>query len=71
MKKENSNQKKSDTQIDKKDIPGIKKTSKKSSASLAASKVGSAVDNVKARSGKDVRGSSGLANTGPFISYED
>ncbi len=29
------------------------------------------VGNVKAGSGKDVRGSSGLTNTGPFVSYED
>ncbi len=71
MKKETSNQKKGVTQIDKKDNQSIKKTSKKSSALLAASKGRSAVDNVKANSGKDVRGSSGLANTGPFVSYED
>lgn len=31
----------------------------------------SAVENVKAGSRKDVRGSSGLSNTGPFVSYED
>ncbi len=30
-----------------------------------------AVGNVKAGSRKDVRGSSGLSNTGPFVSYED
>ncbi|HEV8079366.1 MAG TPA: hypothetical protein VGP43_01540 [Chitinophagaceae bacterium] len=71
MKKETSNQKKGVTQIDKKGNQSIKKTSKKSSALLAASKGRSAVDNVKAASGKDVRGSSGLANTGPFVSYED
>ncbi len=71
MKKENSNQKKPVTQIDKKAGESTKKTSKKSSALLAASKGSSAVDNVKASSGKDVRGSSGLTNTGPFVSYED
>ena len=71
MKKENSNQKKPVTQIEKKENQSTKKTSKKSSALLAASKGGSAVDNVKAASGKNVRGSSGLANTGPFVSYED
>ncbi len=71
MKKENSNQKKSVTPIDKKDNQSIKKTSKKSSALLAASKGRSAVDHVKATTNKDVRGSSGLANTGPFVSYED
>ncbi len=71
MKKQNSNQKKSVTQTDKKGNQSIKKTSKKSSALLAASKGRSAVDQVKARSGEDVRGSSGLINTGPFVSYED
>jgi len=71
MKKENSNQKQSVTQIDNEASKVSKKTSKKSSALLAASKGRSAVDNVKATSGKDVRGSSGLANTGPFVSYED
>ncbi len=70
MKKENSNQKKLVTQTDKKDNQSIKKTPKKSSPLLAASKGRSAVDNVKAASGKDVRGSSDLTNTGPFVSYE-
>lgn len=71
MKNENSNQKKLDTQIDKKADQSTKKSPKKSSALLAASKGRSAVDNVKAASVKDVRGSSGLTNTGPFVSYED
>ncbi len=86
MKKNNSNQKKEElktsnpsaNQKDKKNItPGKiaekkgEKSPKKSSALLAASKGHSAVDNVKAASGKDVRGSSGLTNTGPFVSYED
>jgi hypothetical protein len=47
------------------------KSPKKSSALLAASKGRSAVDQVKARSGGDVRGSSGLTNTGPFVSYDN
>ncbi len=47
-----------------------KKPSKKSSALLAASLGRSAVDAVKANSSKDVRGSSGLANTGTIISYD-
>ena len=47
-----------------------KKPSKKSSALLAASLGRSAVDAVKADSSKDVRGSSGLANTGTIISYD-
>ncbi len=47
-----------------------KKPSKKSSALLAASKGRSAVDAIDAHSSKDVRGSSGLANTGTIISYD-
>ena len=46
------------------------KTIKKSSALLAASKGRSAIDAVKAHSSRDVRGSSGLANTGTIISYD-
>lgn len=30
-----------------------------------------AVDNVKATTRKNVRGTSGLTNTGPFVSYEN
>ncbi len=71
MKKENTNPKKGIAPIEKKLNQSSKKTPKKSSALLAASKGRSAVDSVKAASGKDVRGSSGLANTGPFVSYED
>ncbi|MEP6627531.1 MAG: hypothetical protein ABJA32_06075 [Ginsengibacter sp.] len=47
-----------------------KKTLKKSSALLAASGERSVVDAVNAHSSKDVRGSSGLANTGTIISYD-
>ena len=47
-----------------------KKVAKKSSALIAASAGRSAVDAVKAHSSKDVRGSSGLANTGTIISYD-
>ena len=53
--------------------PSEKKTKKagKKSSALVASSVGrSAVDAVKAHSSKDVRGSSGLANTGTIISYD-
>ncbi len=64
-------------QTDKKNIAPDKvtekkqKTSKKKSAAfLAASKGSSALDNVKANSSRDVRGSSGLANTGTIISYD-
>lgn len=85
MKKDNSNQKKEDfkvsksaaKQTDKKDIENTtpnklpKKSEKSSHTSLAASKQHSAVDHVKPRSNKDVRGSSGLTNTGPFVSYEN
>lgn len=69
MKKENSIPKKDVTPIENKANQSSKKTPKKSSALLAASQGRSAVANVKARSGKDVRGSSGLANTGPVASY--
>ncbi len=64
-------------QVNKKDIAPdevpVKKQKtpkKKSSALVAASMGGSALDAVKAHSSKDVRGSSGLANTGTIISYD-
>jgi hypothetical protein len=47
-----------------------KKVAKKSSALVASSAVRSAVGAVKAHSSRDVRGSSGLANTGTIISYD-
>ena len=47
-----------------------KTKTKKSSALVAASVGRSAVDAVKATSSRDVRGSSGLANTGTIISYD-
>ncbi len=47
-----------------------KKPLKKSSALLAAASERSVVDAVNAHSSKDVRGSSGLANTGTIISYD-
>ncbi len=56
------------TPIDKK-VSG-KKPLKKSSALLAASRGRSAVDAVNAHSSRDVRGNSGLANTGTIISYD-
>lgn len=66
--------------IDKKDTKIImpekvtekkqKKPLKKSSALLAASMGRSAVDAVDAHSSRDVKGSSGLADTGPVTSYE-
>lgn len=56
------------TPIDKK--IAVKKSPKKSSALLAASKGRSAVDAVNATSSRDVRGNSGLANTGTIISYD-
>ena len=64
-------------QIDKKNITPDKVAAKKqktppkkSSALLAASMGRSAIDAVKANSSRDVRGSSGLANTGTIISYD-
>jgi hypothetical protein len=47
-----------------------KKSIKPSTAFDPASIGRSAVDAVKAHSSSDVRGSSGLANTGTIISYE-
>ncbi|MBA2250529.1 MAG: hypothetical protein H0W12_10110 [Chitinophagaceae bacterium] len=56
------------TPVDKK--VAVKKSPKKSSALLAASKSSSVVDAVNATSSRDVRGNSGLANTGTIISYD-
>ncbi|MEO7463426.1 MAG: hypothetical protein ABIT96_11900 [Ferruginibacter sp.] len=64
-------------QVDKKSIaPGKvadKKQNKpiKKKSGIVADAVGrSAVDQVKANSSRDVRGSSGLGNTGTIISYD-
>jgi len=47
------------------------KTQPKKSSGIVADAVGrSAVNQVKANSSRDVRGSSGLANTGTIISYD-
>jgi hypothetical protein len=68
----NSNDKKDKSStIPEKGAGKKKKTQlKKSSAFLAESVERSAVDAVEAHSSKDVRGSSGLANTGTIISYD-
>jgi hypothetical protein len=47
-----------------------KKTIKKSSGIIAGAVGRSAIDAVKGNSSKDVRGSSGLADTGTIISYD-
>ncbi|MEO7312722.1 MAG: hypothetical protein ABIX01_20225 [Chitinophagaceae bacterium] len=47
-----------------------KTTTKKSSALVAAAVGRSAVSQVKGSASRDVRGSSGLANTGTIISYD-
>ncbi len=47
-----------------------KKPTKKSTGIVPSAVGSSAVDAVKARSSKDVRGGSGLANTGTIISYD-
>lgn len=47
------------------------KKGKTTSAAVVNNITKGAVKNVKAASGKDVRGSSGLTNTGPFVSYEN
>ncbi len=54
-------------------VPGKiaeKKPVKKSSGFVPSAVGASAVDAVKGRSSKDVRGSSGLADTGTIISYD-
>ncbi len=64
-------------QVNKKSIAPDKvaekkqKTPIKKSSGIVAGAVGrSAVNQVKANSSRDVRGSSGLANTGTIISYD-
>ncbi|MEO7582166.1 MAG: hypothetical protein ABIS74_04180 [Ferruginibacter sp.] len=64
-------------QVNKKNIAPDKaaekkqKTQSKKSSGIVPDAVGrSAVSQVKANSSKDVRGSSGLANTGTIISYD-
>jgi hypothetical protein len=47
-----------------------KKAVKKSTGIVPSSVGSSAVDAVKARSSRDIRGGSGLANTGTIISYD-
>ncbi len=47
-----------------------KKSNKKSTGIDIESVERSAVSQVKANSSKDVKGSSGLANTGPVVSYD-
>ena len=53
-----------------KEVKKIKKPIKNSSVSQIDSVEHSAVGAVKAHSSRDVRGSSGLANTGTIISYD-
>lgn len=50
------------------DNPPPKK--KRNSALAAAARGESAVDHFRAHSRRDVQGSSGLSNTGPFVSYD-
>lgn len=50
--------------------PAIKKR-KHVSALVAAAMGRSALDHAKAHSHRDVTGTSGLSNTGPFVSYEN
>ncbi len=53
--------------------PGNSKKStrkKHSSALAAAAKWRSAVGHFRAHARQDIQGSSGLSNTGPFVSYE-
>ena len=49
-----------------------KKKKKHISSALAAASLGrSAVDHMKAHTSRDISGSSGLLNSGPFVSYEN
>ena len=52
-------------------VKGTKKPLKKSSVSQIDAAERSAVGAVRPRSSRAVRGSSGLANTGTIISYDD
>ncbi|KIC89991.1 hypothetical protein [Flavihumibacter sp. ZG627] len=54
--------------IQQKDNPPPKK--KRNSALAAAARGESAVNHFRAHSRRDVQGSSGLSNTGPFVSYD-
>jgi hypothetical protein len=53
------------------ETPPTAKKHRKSSSMRAASQWRSAVNHVRAHSHKDVEGNSPLANTGPFIDYDD
>ena len=49
-----------------------KKKKKHISSALVAASLGrSAVDRMKAHTSRDISGSSGLLNSGPFVSYEN
>ena len=67
--KENPIGKKKEENLTPEKVTG--KNKKKHSSALAAASLGrSAVDHAKAHSRSDVSGSSGLANEGPYVSYE-
>ncbi|MEO7486484.1 MAG: hypothetical protein ABIU77_05260 [Ferruginibacter sp.] len=78
LKKDSTKESKpSVNQVNKKSIAPDKvaekkqKTAPKKSSGIVGDAVGrSAVDAVKGNSSRDVRGSSGLANTGTIISYD-
>ena len=78
LRKDNTKDSKpSVNQVNKKSVAPDKvadkkqKTPSKKSSGIVADAVGrSAVNQVKANSSRDVRGSNGLANTGTIISYD-
>ena len=78
LKKDSTKESKpSVNQVNKQNIAPVEvaekkqKTQPKKSSGIVADAVGrSAVNQVKANSSRDVRGSSGLANTGTIISYD-
>lgn len=77
LKKSTNESKPSVNQVNKKKIAPDKvavvkpKTVAKKSSGIVADAVGrSAVNQVKATSSKNIRGASGLANTGTIISYD-
>ena len=65
-----SNKKAVKEDLKKNDKEKQKKITKKSSGIVPDAVGRSAVNQVKAGSSRDVRGSSGLANTGTIISYD-
>ena len=72
MKKSNETQPRSHESASNPNNNNTQSNNKKPSSALAAASRGeSATENVKAKSTRDVNGSSGMRNTGTNVSYED